>query len=753
MTNKSAKKKQAANNTQKGKNNAKKNNKGSSPEEQARLERKKFLQFWTSLSHTARKRIVRVEKQELLKKIKEKHRHICSCTVCGRKRAVIDREVERLYDQYCAELEYNTTKLQSTPNVNMISETQPMLQVSSNQQRRPPPTTEVVPSTSSSEPPLDNSNEEDSYDDPEEENEDWSDVEDQNSEDLIRYNFGKNLYVDQGAISVSDDWLRENSNNIIEVLYKYFVQSDSGDGLELMMMGTSTAPKHQHRRPSLKRDDVDIDDGTYSEEEEEEEDADEEEEEEEEEEEDEEEDEEDIQAQNEAEEKKWRESKKMFRMYAAKLFYEKIVMAYREKLALEMQNILIQEEEEREKQRKNKEKKVRDNKIKKQKKDEEREKKKKEKEKEEAEKKREEAEKQRLLREAQREEMERKRMEEERSKIEAQMIEMVRKNIENQQRLERERQEELERQRLQQQQQQQQQAEDEAKSTKSKKVKKQKKEEDRKEKRKSQPAPKKVEPVIKQVYLESRPENIVEDVITKPQKFNKTQPVTVKHDEPSPVDPIVHVVSPRKLQQPPVQQQRTDSSSMWATTSFHTLLSSPQQQQLKTSLDGNIRVVNPAKQVTTPQHTIGNIGSMFGYNQIGYSHLPLDEFGSYGQQMWPSKPQPVVNGHNFVFAAPFAPMQPHIIPAQLPQQQQYKPAPIDNEWNSAPGPSNYVPKASWGDIQLGNHPLSLGEAVIRPQQQPLQNQWGFGAQHPMSQQSQTTSNDFQLFGNAMNWLG
>lgn len=46
-----------------------------------------------------------MEKEAVLKKMKEQQKHSCSCTVCGRKRTAIEEELEVLYDAYYEELE------------------------------------------------------------------------------------------------------------------------------------------------------------------------------------------------------------------------------------------------------------------------------------------------------------------------------------------------------------------------------------------------------------------------------------------------------------------------------------------------------------------------------------------------------------------------------------------------------------------------------------------------------------------------
>lgn len=68
-------------------------------------ERERIKIFWLSLGDAERKSLVKVEKDAVLKKMKEQQRHSCSCTVCGRKRVAIEEELEVLYDAYYEELE------------------------------------------------------------------------------------------------------------------------------------------------------------------------------------------------------------------------------------------------------------------------------------------------------------------------------------------------------------------------------------------------------------------------------------------------------------------------------------------------------------------------------------------------------------------------------------------------------------------------------------------------------------------------
>ena len=68
-------------------------------------EREQIKEFWLGLGEDERKSLVKVEKDAVLKKMKEQQKHTCSCTVCGRKRTAIEEELEGLYDAYYEELE------------------------------------------------------------------------------------------------------------------------------------------------------------------------------------------------------------------------------------------------------------------------------------------------------------------------------------------------------------------------------------------------------------------------------------------------------------------------------------------------------------------------------------------------------------------------------------------------------------------------------------------------------------------------
>ncbi|KAK4045976.1 Stress response protein nst1 [Microbotryomycetes sp. JL201] len=75
------------------------------PEAGPSSEREKIRDFWLGLKEQERRDLVKVEKEAVLKKMKEQQRNGCSCAVCGRKRSAIEEELEVLYDAYYEELE------------------------------------------------------------------------------------------------------------------------------------------------------------------------------------------------------------------------------------------------------------------------------------------------------------------------------------------------------------------------------------------------------------------------------------------------------------------------------------------------------------------------------------------------------------------------------------------------------------------------------------------------------------------------
>ena len=70
--------------SQKGKANANKIWSTSTTEERERIK-----EFWLGLGEQERRNLVKIEKDTVLRKMKEQQKHSCSCAVCGRKRFVL----------------------------------------------------------------------------------------------------------------------------------------------------------------------------------------------------------------------------------------------------------------------------------------------------------------------------------------------------------------------------------------------------------------------------------------------------------------------------------------------------------------------------------------------------------------------------------------------------------------------------------------------------------------------------------------
>jgi hypothetical protein len=57
-------------------------------------ERERIKEFWLGLGEEERRNLVKLEKEAVLKKMKEQQRHSCACAVCGRKRSVCQLHLE-----------------------------------------------------------------------------------------------------------------------------------------------------------------------------------------------------------------------------------------------------------------------------------------------------------------------------------------------------------------------------------------------------------------------------------------------------------------------------------------------------------------------------------------------------------------------------------------------------------------------------------------------------------------------------------
>ncbi|KAI9341949.1 salt tolerance down-regulator-domain-containing protein [Obelidium mucronatum] len=78
-------------------------------------EKQRIREFWLELGEEERKNLVKLEKEAVMRKIKDQQKHTCSCPTCGKKKTLIEEELELLYDAYYEELE-NFAQSQSGAN-------------------------------------------------------------------------------------------------------------------------------------------------------------------------------------------------------------------------------------------------------------------------------------------------------------------------------------------------------------------------------------------------------------------------------------------------------------------------------------------------------------------------------------------------------------------------------------------------------------------------------------------------------------
>ncbi|KAI9372662.1 salt tolerance down-regulator-domain-containing protein [Aspergillus egyptiacus] len=402
-------------------------------------ERENIKTFWLELGEEERRQLVKVEKDAVLKKMKEQQKHSCSCTVCGRKRTAIEEELEVLYDAYYEELEQYANNTQGT-----FERGPPMVPPPRLYQAplRPPgphthPHGHLHPSRGRiHELPDDDEDLEEEYDEDEEDDEPYSDEEYEDEETQAAradfFAFGNSLTVKDGILTVADDLLKNDGKHFIDMMEQLAerrMQREEDTQYGIAAAHQSLHSGHNHGP---------LDDEDYDDEEDEDYDSQEEEEYEE--------DEMDTMT----DEQRMEEGRRMFQIFAARMFEQRVLTAYREKVAEQRQKKLIEElleEESRNEQRNAKkareaQKRKDKKKLQKQAKDEERARREAEKAAEEAAAK---AEQERKLEEQRRKkEEQRKKREAERK---AQEEERARKEAERQRRLreEREKQAEAER--------------------------------------------------------------------------------------------------------------------------------------------------------------------------------------------------------------------------------------------------------------------------------------------------------------------
>ncbi|KAM0257323.1 hypothetical protein ACHAQJ_004410 [Trichoderma viride] len=338
-------------------------------------ERERIKEFWLGLGEDDRKSLVKVEKDAVLKKMKEQQKHTCSCTVCGRKRTAIEEELEGLYDAYYLELEQfanqgeGPTMLPPPPRDFSI---RPPRGLPAGYTRHPPARGRIVEHVGDDEEEL-----EEAYSDEEAEDDEYSDDEppeefhgspDRDVADFLT--FGNSLQVKGtqllesllhrygnmdlgGILTVADDLLKNDGRRFIEMMEQLAERrmAREEDAREHFARGyghpnASYSTPHNHPPPE--------DDDYEDEEEEEEEDYD---------------DSQDEEYEDEevycnpsvmpskfhtecccqdpmTEEQRMEEGRRMFQIFAARMFEQRVLSAYKEKVAKERQEKLLEELEE-----------------------------------------------------------------------------------------------------------------------------------------------------------------------------------------------------------------------------------------------------------------------------------------------------------------------------------------------------------------------------------------------------------------------
>ncbi|KAF2398367.1 hypothetical protein EJ06DRAFT_583643 [Trichodelitschia bisporula] len=293
-------------------------------------ERENIKEFWLSLGEDERKSLVKIEKEAVLRKMKEQQKHSCSCTVCGRKRTAIEEELEVLYDAYYEELEQLPPDRMS-PLINPHE-----------------PSHGQIEEIADDEDEEDDEEDDEDYEDDEgnaeyDEEEDYDEEDSDEEPELIHqsatefFTFGNSLTVKGGILTVADDLLQNDGKKFIEMMEQLAERRMQRE--EQAQYDANSHPPYQdggyrghtHGGP---------DDDEFEDEEDEEYDSQEEFEE------------DDDDADTMSSEQRMEEGRRMFQIFAARMFEQRVLTAYREKIARERQQRLLEEldKEENEKE-------------------------------------------------------------------------------------------------------------------------------------------------------------------------------------------------------------------------------------------------------------------------------------------------------------------------------------------------------------------------------------------------------------------
>jgi hypothetical protein len=327
-------------------------------------ERQRIKDFWLSLGNDERKSLVKIEKDAVLKKMKEQQKHSCSCTVCGRKRTAIEEELEVLYDAYYEELEQYANHQGDGGPTPMMPPPRRFGPMSGLQppNRLPPVFNGQQPSRGRIVEQLGDDDDEEGDEEYSDEDGDEDDYSDEEPEEIPRMNhatdffsFGNNLTVQGGILTVADDLLKNDGKKFIEMMEQLAerrmareedARAYSNQNYGHPPNGAMHPPHtHTHNHPPPQ------DDEEYDDEDDEEDEYDSQ---------DEDYDEEEMVGARQCgceacsnfmqdtmtEEQRMEEGRRMFQIFAARMFEQRVLTAYKEKVAKERQQKLLEELEE-----------------------------------------------------------------------------------------------------------------------------------------------------------------------------------------------------------------------------------------------------------------------------------------------------------------------------------------------------------------------------------------------------------------------
>ncbi|KAF9927057.1 Stress response protein nst1 [Linnemannia zychae] len=279
-------------------------------------ERQRIREFWFQLREEERRSLVRVEKEAVLKKMKEQQRHSCSCSLCGRKRTAIEEELELLYDAYYDELEQYANQQQPSDGRALTY-------------AQHAPTFEEDELSDDSR----GSDEDDDEDDEEEDDEDEDDEEDDDDDDEYEDEDDEEEYEDEINNRQTPFPYRSGFPNTLQAKGNILTVAEDlleNDGKKFLEMMDRLADRKVQRDDDLMdsrgvyEEYDDEDDGEFEDEGPEEDAL--------------------------TKEQRMEEGRRMFQAFAARMFEQRVLSAYREKVAQERQERLLAELEEESRQ-------------------------------------------------------------------------------------------------------------------------------------------------------------------------------------------------------------------------------------------------------------------------------------------------------------------------------------------------------------------------------------------------------------------